>query len=121
MILSGNRDALNPILESIRALVAQLAVGHEEHHVGETTLWLVLAALGDSLLGRRSPKPLDGPRHRPANGCGAPSLQLDAAHPARLRWQSRAPPLIPLDAFPRPGEDLRAFRLGRARRGELPP
>ena len=51
MILSGNRDALNPILESIRALVAQLRVGHEEHHVPESTLWLVLAALGDSLLG----------------------------------------------------------------------
>ena len=51
MILSGNRDALNPILDSIRELVAQLRVGHEEHHVPESTLWLVLAALGDSLLG----------------------------------------------------------------------
>jgi AcrR family transcriptional regulator len=51
MILSGNRDALNPILDSIRALVAQLQVGHEEHRVPESTLWLVLAALGDSLLG----------------------------------------------------------------------
>ena len=51
MILSGNRDALNPILDSIRGLVAQLRVGHEEHHVPESTLWLVLAALGDSLLG----------------------------------------------------------------------
>ena len=51
MILSGNRDALNPILDSIRALVSQLRVGHEEHHVPESTLWLVLAALGDSLLG----------------------------------------------------------------------
>jgi len=51
MILSGNRDALDPILESIRVLVAQLSIGHEDHHVGETTLWLVLAALGDSLLG----------------------------------------------------------------------
>ncbi len=51
MILSGNRDALNPILDSIRDLVAQLRVGHEEHHVPESTLWLVLAALGDSLLG----------------------------------------------------------------------
>src|SRR4029453_11637211 len=28
MILSGNRDALDPILESLRALVAQLGVGH---------------------------------------------------------------------------------------------
>ena len=51
MILSGNRDALDPILDSIRDLVAQLRIGHEEHHVPESTLWLVLAALGDSLLG----------------------------------------------------------------------
>lgn len=51
MILTGNRDALNPILDSIRSLVAQLAVGHEEHHVAESTLSLVLNALGDSLLG----------------------------------------------------------------------
>lgn len=51
MILSGDRDALDPILNSIRGLVAQLRVGHEEHHVPESTLWLVLAALGDALLG----------------------------------------------------------------------
>ena len=51
MILSGNRDALNPILGAIRALVAQLSVGHEGHYVAETTLSLVLSALGDSLLG----------------------------------------------------------------------
>src|SRR4051794_15360436 len=51
MILTGNRDALNPILDSIRGLVAQLSVGHEEHQVAETTLALVLTALGDALLG----------------------------------------------------------------------
>lgn len=51
MILTGNRDALDPILDSIRDLVAQLTVGHEEHHVAETTLGLVLNALGDALLG----------------------------------------------------------------------
>jgi AcrR family transcriptional regulator len=51
MILSGDKDALNPILESIRALVSELSVGHEEHHVAQTTLWLVLSALGDALLG----------------------------------------------------------------------
>ncbi len=51
MILSGNRDALNPILESIRGLVGQLTAGHEDHHVSDTTLWLVLLAMGDSLLG----------------------------------------------------------------------
>ena len=52
MILTGNRDALNPILDSIRGLVSQLTVGHEDHHVAESTLSLVLSALGDSLLGK---------------------------------------------------------------------
>ena len=51
MILSGNRDALAGILESIHGLVAELSVGHEDHHVPDTTLWLVLLALGDALLG----------------------------------------------------------------------
>ena len=51
MILTGNRDALNAILESIRGLVAQLTVGHEDHQVAESTLGVVLNALGDALLG----------------------------------------------------------------------
>jgi AcrR family transcriptional regulator len=51
MILTGNRDALNPILDSIRALVSQLSVGHDEQRVADSTLSLVLNALGDSLLG----------------------------------------------------------------------
>jgi AcrR family transcriptional regulator len=51
MIVTGNRDALNPILDSIRSLVSHLAVGHEAHQVAESTLSLVLNALGDSLLG----------------------------------------------------------------------
>jgi AcrR family transcriptional regulator len=51
MILTGNRDALNPILDSIRGLVAQLSVGHEEEQVAQTTLSLCLSALGDALLG----------------------------------------------------------------------
>jgi AcrR family transcriptional regulator len=51
MILTGNRDALNPILDSLRGLVAQLSAGHEDHQVAETTLSLVLSSLGDSLLG----------------------------------------------------------------------
>jgi len=51
MILTGNRDALNPILDSIRGLVSQLAAGLDAHHVAESTLSLVLNALGDSLLG----------------------------------------------------------------------
>jgi AcrR family transcriptional regulator len=51
MILTGNRDALNPVLESLRGLVAQLSDGHGDERVAENTLGLVLSALGDSLLG----------------------------------------------------------------------
>jgi AcrR family transcriptional regulator len=51
MILTGNRDALDPILESIREIVSKLSIGHENHHVAETTLGLVLSAIGDALLG----------------------------------------------------------------------
>jgi AcrR family transcriptional regulator len=62
MILTGNRDALNPILDSIRGLVSQLTVGHEDHHVAESTLALVLNALGDSLLGAPIAQALGLPR-----------------------------------------------------------
>ncbi len=51
MILSGNRDALNPVLDAIHELVEHLRAGHEDRPVEETTLWLVLVAMGDSLLG----------------------------------------------------------------------
>jgi AcrR family transcriptional regulator len=51
MILTGDRDALNPILESLQSLVAQLSVGHEDHQVARSTLGIVLSALGDALLG----------------------------------------------------------------------
>jgi AcrR family transcriptional regulator len=51
MILTGNRDALDPVLESLRGLVAQLSAGHADERVAENTLGLVLSALGDSLLG----------------------------------------------------------------------
>lgn len=51
MILTGNRDALNPVLESLHGLLAQLSLGHAEERVAENTLGLVLSALGDSLLG----------------------------------------------------------------------
>lgn len=82
MILSGNRDALNPILDSIRGLVAQLAVGHEEHHVAESTLSLVLNALGDSLLGPPIAEALGLPRDA-ARGLAAQRLRhrFEAEHP----------------------------------------
>lgn len=82
MILTGNRDALNPILDSIRALVAQLAVGHEEHHVAESTLSLVLNALGDSLLGPPIAEALGLPRDA-ARDLAAQRLRhrLEVEHP----------------------------------------
>src|SRR3954469_22460790 len=52
MILTGNRDALDPVLEAIHDLVGHLSVHNEDRQVPQTTLWLVLIALGDSLLGR---------------------------------------------------------------------
>ena len=64
MILSGNRDALNPVLDAIHQLVDHLREGHEDRPVQETTLWLVLAALGDSLLGEAMADALGLPRDR---------------------------------------------------------
>ena len=82
MILTGNRDALNPILDSIRGLVAQLAVGHDEHHVAESTLSLVLNALGDALLGPPIAEALGLPLDA-ARGLAAARLRhrLEAEHP----------------------------------------
>jgi AcrR family transcriptional regulator len=82
MILSGNRDALNPILDSIRTLVEQLSVGHEEHHVAESTLWLVLAALGDSLL---------GPEISAALGLDRDSARAIATQTLRVNIESQHP------------------------------
>ena len=76
----------------IRASSTSCASGHEEHHVGETTLWLVLAALGDSLLGAPIAEALG--LHRDTareTGCGARyALSSMPQHPRRLRWQSGA-------------------------------
>ena len=51
MILSGNEDALDPILEAIHRLVDELGEGHQDVAIHEDTLALVLMALGDALLG----------------------------------------------------------------------
>jgi AcrR family transcriptional regulator len=86
MILSGNRDALNPILDAIRALVTQLSVEHEDHHVPDSTLWLVLLALGDSLLGGPIASALGLDRDT-ARKIAADALraQIDARHPPEPR------------------------------------
>ncbi|HEY0312751.1 MAG TPA: TetR family transcriptional regulator [Allosphingosinicella sp.] len=64
MIVSGNRDALDPVLQAIHRLVDQLVEGHEDRPVADTTLWLVLAALGDSLLGAAMAGALGLPREK---------------------------------------------------------
>jgi AcrR family transcriptional regulator len=64
MILSGNRDALNPVLDAIHNLVDQLGQGHEDRPVHEHTLGLVLMALGDSLLGGPMAEALGLPRDK---------------------------------------------------------
>ena len=52
MLLSGNEDALNPVVEAIHRLVDEIAEeGHADDSLHELTLELVLIALGDALLG----------------------------------------------------------------------
>ncbi|MEP2101470.1 MAG: TetR family transcriptional regulator [Parasphingorhabdus sp.] len=63
MLLTGNEDALDPIIDSIHALVDELGEdGHEDREMHEDTLTLVLMALGDALIGERLAGSLDLPR-----------------------------------------------------------
>ena len=78
MILSGNKDALDPILTAIHNLVDDLAdEWHSDASLHEDTLTLVLMALGDALLG----KPL-------ADAFGLPR---DAAREIALRQLMTSP------------------------------
>jgi AcrR family transcriptional regulator len=62
LILMGDRDALKPVLDAIHRLVDELGEGHGDRPVHETTLWLVIGALGDSLLGNLMSDALGLPR-----------------------------------------------------------
>lgn len=64
MILSGNENALDPILTAIHDLVEDLAQDHKNSGapIREETLQLVLMALGDALLGSSMAKALGLPR-----------------------------------------------------------
>lgn len=61
MILTGNEDALDPIVETIHDLVDELHDGGSAN-MREVTLNLVLLALGDALLGPQLTKSLGLPR-----------------------------------------------------------
>ena len=62
MIMSGNVDALNPILDSIHKLMDQLSEGNVDGMMHEDTLTLVLLAMGDALMGAPMAKALNLPR-----------------------------------------------------------
>jgi AcrR family transcriptional regulator len=66
MILTGNRDALDPILEAIHKLIDKLSQDHDEAEgpIQEETLQLVLWALGDALLGAPMASALGLPRDK---------------------------------------------------------
>ncbi len=52
MLMTGNEDALDPIVESIHALIDHISPdAHEKRLLHEDTLALVLMALGDALMG----------------------------------------------------------------------
>lgn len=67
MLLTGNEDALNPIISTIHDLVDEIAP-YEANHQGDAmlvhkdTLSLVLLALGDALIGAALAKSLELPR-----------------------------------------------------------
>ena len=65
MILSGNEDALDPILTAIHDLVEELAADHQDAMpLEDESLTLVLMALGDALLGGPLARALGLPRDR---------------------------------------------------------
>ncbi|WP_156818745.1 TetR/AcrR family transcriptional regulator [Sphingomonas sp. Mn802worker] len=65
MILSGNEDALDPILTAIHDLVEELAQDNDPGApIHDETLQLVLMALGDALLGTPMARALGLPRER---------------------------------------------------------
>jgi AcrR family transcriptional regulator len=61
MILSGNEDALDPVIDAIHELVDEIGAGHEDQQMHEDTLQLVLMAMGDALLGAPLAKALGLP------------------------------------------------------------
>jgi AcrR family transcriptional regulator len=81
MILSGNEDALDPILEAIHNLVDELVEEHDAKQLPlhEETLQLVLMALGDALLGGPMAKALGLPRDK-ARELAARSLLASRRH-----------------------------------------
>jgi AcrR family transcriptional regulator len=84
MLLSGNEDALNPVVEAIHALVDEIAAdGHANTGLHELTLELVLLALGDALMGGPLSSSLGLPREAGREIAGRRLAQSFA------EWQAR--------------------------------
>jgi AcrR family transcriptional regulator len=62
MVMTGNDNALNPIINAIHDLLDQLREGYDDGLMHEDTLTLVLLAMGDALLGAPLAKSLGLPR-----------------------------------------------------------
>jgi AcrR family transcriptional regulator len=62
MIISGNKDALDPILNAIHKIVDELSTEGDAELIAEHTLMLVFMALGDALLGQPMAAALGLPR-----------------------------------------------------------
>ena len=62
MILTGNENALDPIIDAIHELIDEIGDGHDNRSMHEDTLMLVLMAMGDALLGAPMAKALGLPR-----------------------------------------------------------
>lgn len=84
MLLSGNEDALNPIVEAIHNLVDEIAdAGHADVGLHELTLEMVLLGLGDALMGGPLSAALGLPREAAREIAGR-KLDRDFAE-----WQER--------------------------------
>lgn len=83
MILNGNEDVLDPILDAVHRLVDEIAEGHgdEAASLHEETLQLTLMALGDALLGAPMARALGLPRDK-ARELAAAQLRHSVANPA---------------------------------------
>jgi AcrR family transcriptional regulator len=62
MILSGNENALDPVVDAIHDLIDEIGEGHADKSMHEDTLAIVLLAMGDALLGEPLAKSLGLPR-----------------------------------------------------------
>lgn len=82
MILTGNHEVLEPILESVEKLVNMIERDHphEGMSLQEETLHLVLMALGDALLGAPMARALGLPRDK-ARQLAADAMRRAHLHP----------------------------------------